>query len=687
MKKTYMWIIAMALFLAPFTVDAQRVCASTDYLELQKMNDPKRSGNLEKVEEFTRLIEQSSHRAVDGIITIPVVVHVVYNTTAENVSTAQVQSQIDILNDDFRRLNSDADNAWSQAADTEIEFCLASVDPNGNATTGITRTSTSTTAFNYSNDAVKFSSSGGINAWPSSQYMNMWVCDISGGILGYAQFPGGSASTDGVVVDYAYFGDIGTATSPFDLGRTATHEVGHWLNLRHIWGDGGCSVDDLVTDTPTSDGANYGCPLTHTSCSSLDMVQNYMDYTDDSCMNLFTTGQKSRMRALFEPGGARVSLLSSAACGTPADPTCDDGIQNGGETGVDCGGPCVAVCPSCNDGIQNGAETGVDCGGPSCPTCPCTGDNVALTLNFDNYPEETSWTITDANGGVVAEGGTYGSQADGSTLVVDVCLNDGCYVLTINDTYGDGMCCGFGQGSYALNSNDGSLLASGGDFSSTESTTFCVNTPTTGCDPANFVNAPTGMNSTFTASQLQLTWNEYVNSRRCTIQGNRNDLQNNGTFNVGSFNGTVSPTQKNFPLSQLAAGVEYRWRLRCSCKESGVTVNSPYSAWQYFTAPGAIVNDGSSFLDTEAKSLSSLENLYIFPNPANDELNIRIAESSSVTVMVQVLDMTGKTVMELNMDTQKSSTVKIAVQDLDPGMYFIRLNDGVQEVLRRWVKQ
>jgi hypothetical protein len=121
MKNYLLWLFAITLFIAPFQLDAQRNCASSDYLELQKQNDPKRIQNLDRIEEFTRQIEQSSFRAVDGIISIPVVVHVVYNTTAENVSTAQVQSQIDILNEDFRRLNADADNAWSQADDTEIE--------------------------------------------------------------------------------------------------------------------------------------------------------------------------------------------------------------------------------------------------------------------------------------------------------------------------------------------------------------------------------------------------------------------------------------------------------------------------------------------------------------------------------------------------------------------------------------
>ncbi|HHS95738.1 MAG TPA: zinc metalloprotease, partial [Phaeodactylibacter sp.] len=261
------------------------------YLEQQILNNPKQALKMQQVENATReFLSQGDARVVDGIITIPVVVHVVWNTAAENISDEQIQSQITILTEDFRRLNSDANNNWPQAADAEIEFCLAGSDPNGNTTNGITRTQTSVTSFS-TNDNVKFDATGGKDAWPSSQYLNFWVCDLGGGLLGYAQFPGGPANTDGIVCDYQYVGNIGTATPPYHLGRTATHEVGHWLNLRHIWGDGGCGVDDLVADTPVSDAPNFSCPTGHVSCGSTDMIENYMDYTHDDCMNLLTLGQ------------------------------------------------------------------------------------------------------------------------------------------------------------------------------------------------------------------------------------------------------------------------------------------------------------------------------------------------------------------------------------------------------------
>jgi hypothetical protein len=189
------------------------------------------------------------------VYTIPVVVHVVYNTNAQNISDAQVQSQIDILNQDFQKLNADTTAVPSAfkplIADCKIQFCLAKQDPYGNPTTGILRKYTSKTAFS-DNDDIKKSGRGGDDAWPASSYLNLWVGNLSGGLLGYAQFPGGTAATDGVVVLYSAFGNTGTVSAPYHKGRTTTHEVGHWLNLRHIWGDdsGACTGSDGVGDTP-----------------------------------------------------------------------------------------------------------------------------------------------------------------------------------------------------------------------------------------------------------------------------------------------------------------------------------------------------------------------------------------------------------------------------------------------------
>ena len=235
-----------------------------------------------------------------GVVNIPVYVHVVYSNSNENISDAQINSQIAVLNDDFRRTNNDANNTPSAfagvAADTEITFSLA----------GTFRNASTTTAWGTNNE-VK-------SAYPPvtpETHMNIWVANIGGGILGYAQFPGGSLSTDGIVVSPQYFGTTGYVAAPFDGGRTTTHEVGHYLNLRHIWGDGRCNRDDFVADTPSSDRPNYGCPTTAYHCRSNDQFMNYMDYTDDACMNMFSEGQKERMRALFASGGGRASIAGN----------------------------------------------------------------------------------------------------------------------------------------------------------------------------------------------------------------------------------------------------------------------------------------------------------------------------------------------------------------------------------------
>ncbi len=297
-------------------------CGTMQHLEWQKQQDPGIEARMEKLEEsMQEWINNNQHmlNAKDLLVTIPVVVHVVYQNSTQNIPDAQVFSQIDVLNEDFRRLNSDTTNTpiafQGVAGDVEIEFCMASTDPDGNPTDGITRTQTTVSSFSM-NNAVKFTAQGGKDAWPSSDYLNMWVCNLGSSLLGYAQFPGsGSSLTDGVVIRYANFGFNSPGGYPYNKGRTTTHEVGHWLNLYHIWGDdgGACSGSDLVSDTPNQGNNYWGCPsYPQTSCSSEDMFMNYMDYTDDACMNIFTNGQKTRAHSAVNV--YRSSLFSSLGC-------------------------------------------------------------------------------------------------------------------------------------------------------------------------------------------------------------------------------------------------------------------------------------------------------------------------------------------------------------------------------------
>lgn len=291
-------------------------------LEQQKSQDQGLEHRMQQIEQMVQayLASPQNRRSASNIITIPVVVHVVHNGepigTGPNISDAQVMSQIAVLNEDFRRLNADTTNTPamfdSVAADVGIEFCLATLSPSGMPTNGINRVNGGQNGWstNQINGTLKPQT-----IWNRNHYLNMWSVKFSSNsLLGYAQFPGGNAQTDGVVINYRNFGryPANPISGNYDLGRTATHEVGHWLNLRHIWGDGPCGQDDFVQDTPESDASNSGCPTSHVSCSTIDMVQNYMDYTYDNCMNLFTEGQASRMRASIT--ASRNTLLTSPGC-------------------------------------------------------------------------------------------------------------------------------------------------------------------------------------------------------------------------------------------------------------------------------------------------------------------------------------------------------------------------------------
>lgn len=293
-------------------------CATNEILENIKISNPAIYNNI-----IAQKNLPANARLTDDIYVIPVVVHIVYNTEAQNIDDVRVFTQINVLNEDFRRLNPDSINTPGAfdgvAADIGIEFCLASIDPYGNPTTGIVRAYTDTTEWLLSfSEEVKQTEQMGDDAWPSSAYLNIWVCNLQDGILGYAVSPGASPDVDGIVVDYRNFGLADVSSQPYNLGRTGTHEVGHWLGLSHIWGDDGgiCGGTDNISDTPNQLEETYGCPdfPLLDACSPDEpgiMFQNYMDYTDDACMNLFTNGQKDKMRTIMET--YRASLLTSTA--------------------------------------------------------------------------------------------------------------------------------------------------------------------------------------------------------------------------------------------------------------------------------------------------------------------------------------------------------------------------------------
>ena len=344
--------------------------------------------------------EGNNAKKMATVYTIPVVIHIIHNGesvgSGANISDAQVQSAMDALNKDFRMTNSDTLTAshpfYSLSADAEIEFCLAKKDPNGLATTGVVRYNKGKSEWEITDfDATVKPAT----QWDRTKYMNIWVVTIGGvddGTLGYATFPGTNDATDGVVMGTTYFGTTGNVSPGFDLNRTATHEVGHYLNLYHIWGDATCG-DDEVTDTPPAEQDNAGCPSfphnVSSSCSpgtNGEMYMNYMDYTDDACMQLFTEGQKTRMRSALSV--SRASLLTSDVCNAPTS-----------AAAISSNATSIYPNPAVNEVTIN------------------TGTDVSVSVS-----------ISDMNGTVVFAGKTTGA----STTISTSSLAAGNYVVVLS---------------------------------------------------------------------------------------------------------------------------------------------------------------------------------------------------------------------------------------------------------------
>lgn len=294
--------------------------------------------NRKEIERLTSGHVRQSSRALlrRGIAVIPCVVHVVYKSEEENISDEQIYSQFKVLNACFRNLDPDTHDVppafAGLRADAQIEFKLAVRDPKGKPTKGIVRTKANKDVFG-TDDSVKDKSRGGSDAWPSDKYFNIWVCNLGDTLLGYGQFPGGPRKYAGLVNNHTAFGTTGTAKPPFNGGKTAVHEIGHCMNLLHIWGDddGGCDGSDNVGDTPNQGDMNFGTPaFPHISCGNSpngDMYMNYMDYTDDSGMYMFTPGQVKRMDATLN--GPMASILLSDALIPPDVQDLADTIRGG----------------------------------------------------------------------------------------------------------------------------------------------------------------------------------------------------------------------------------------------------------------------------------------------------------------------------------------------------------------------
>ncbi len=404
-------------------------------------------------------------------VLVPVAVHF-QGISNPNVSCLRqlAQSQIDVLNQDYQATNSDI-GSWTANAASSFpginngEACIEFVIASKNHPSGY--------GISNGDPAVTINKTNGDFDSKWANYLNIFV-QANTGVLGYSPL-GGSGNGDGVVIDANAFGKGSgcgsiSPNAPYNLGRTLTHELGHYLLLDHIWGNG-CAQDDGVSDTPNSKEEYYGCPsLGASSCNSTDMWMNYMDYVNDACMYMFSAGQVTRMENYLSNSLSNITNNAANVLGT-------SGGGSGGGTGGGGTGGGGGSTPTCTDGIQNGDETGVDCGGSNCPPCQTNQSKTyKVIIKPDNYGSEIDWELINENDEVVASGGPY---ADFNTQrkVKSVDLETGCYTFAIYDSYGDGMCCDYGTGWYRIKDADNkTVVFNYGDYGYYDYVDFCVNT-------------------------------------------------------------------------------------------------------------------------------------------------------------------------------------------------------------------
>ncbi|NNC83030.1 MAG: T9SS type A sorting domain-containing protein [Flavobacteriales bacterium] len=386
--------------------------------------------------------------------------------------------------------------------------------------------------------------------------------------------------------------------------------------------------------------------------------------------------------------------------------------------------PCANSCvtPTCDDGVQNGGESGVDCGGPDCPECPpCPDNEVTLTIVFDQYAGETTFEVLDATGAQVAAGGPFNGQSSGSSLDFIFCLPDGCYDLVMQDSYGDGICCGYGNGSYVMVDSESNILASGGSFTFTESTTFCLqgDAPET-CGPA-FDNAPVDLTKSYdpvngVQDRVQVKWFKAspqikyssVDSAACDIKFWKKRFLDPETGNVygdpiqNPDTITLEQVQKNnnnplfkWPIKYEAEGANnakraepnfrYEWKVRCACKK-GDGPYTPWSATKIFNTPdfdpvtgiygGAIIWDEES---NEVKSLDTDLRVDVHPNPTQGLLNVNFKTRKGENSQILVFDMLGNLVlMDQVLGSGTLMQVKLDMGPLTPGNYILQVSNALQ---------
>jgi hypothetical protein len=720
-------------------------CASAEYENFLQEKNPKRMTEGQFEAWAAPLVQKhiamrTNSKSSGEVITIPVVVHVIHHGqavgSAPNITDIQVQSQITVLNQDYGKIiGTSGYNTNPAGVDTQIQFVLAQQDPYGNPTNGIDRRSFCQESWSTTDIESTLKPA---TIWDPTQYLNLWSIEFTDStLLGYAQFPdasglsglsgSGNANTDGVVVKYNAFGS-GTGSSfllnaPYNKGRTMTHEIGHWLGLIHIWGDGSnCTTNtDYCDDTPVAKEANYGCVSGTDSCTSklgLDMIENYMDYTDDSCMNIFTQNQKDRMYAILNNAPRRNSLKTSAkgtsvlllandaeiklessctvaTCSSVPNQTIQNiTIYNRGTSNLTSatlnytinGGSNILYSWAGSLATNKFATFPITINSPSNRTITITADkvngvsdqrttnnsvsgsfiipvappnftftNYIFRLQQDYYGSETTWSIKNAAGTILYEGGPYTDTYVNETTISPIPTlitqnwtlpSNQCYTFTIDDAAGDGICCGTnsgdsGTGYYDLKSTDGStIITSGASFTSSESKSFTTNTILDTTKPT-------------------LT----------TVADRDENVDAKCEFSIPDY-------------TLLTAAADNSETVTLTQSPSQGTIISGNGTVQLITLTALDSNGNSDFTTF---SITLRENdIYLFPNPAKETINI-ITSYCVLPNSFSIYNSAGQMINQKEVETAIDLTINTST--LSSGIYSITIEKENEKKTLQFIKE
>ncbi len=683
MKRFLLIALAVALWTSVSQAQVQR-CHTDEYLEELKKSDAQLESRIQKTKDQARqfLNDPASQKKGRGVlITIPVVVHVMHHGeavgTGTNISDAQVFSQIAVLNEDYQGLNADLTDVPAHfstvVGNPEIEFCLAQFDPEGAPTNGIHRVNMGSGSWSDNRKPGTI--------WSSNQYLNIWVTEISGGILGYATYPGTSPSQDGVVIDYRYFGKTphNSFISRFNLGRTTTHEIGHWLNLDHTF-SGSCSggsqtncnsQGDRICDTPPTADPNYGCSLsaTRNTCQETpvdqpDMWMNYMDYMDDACLFMFTQEQVDVMRAVLNT--SRSGILLSPACnnqnlfsysGKVVDAVSGAGVPNAKvlfqgalhyEITADANGNFSSPSFREDNYAIYAGKWGYATKEFSSSTLITSG-SPALTIPidpgfyYDDFLMDYGWTISgSATTGMWERGEPVETNYNG------IVSNPG---ADIAGDYGD-QCYVTGNGGGSAGNDDvddGDAVLKSPLFDLTAYGDPCIN---------------------------YYRW--FFNDGG---QGNPNDV-----LTISIFNGTETKVIETIDASVLNSN---QWNfINVKVKD----LITPTSSMQFIVATadqgsGHLVEAGLDkfqvvdSLATSAIQILTRSNIFIYPNPSSDILNVRIEAYDIESARVVFSDISGKHLKKLTFGEE--NLLHLDVSNIPSGTYFLQIENPKGKMVQK----